>query len=46
MQTILAVFSLSTYCNEYSTRSIEVINPALKEQPEEGSINISTVTIS
>lgn len=23
----------STYCNEYSTRSIEVVNPALKEKP-------------
>ena len=25
-------FYFSTYCNEYSTRTIEVINPTLKEQ--------------
>ena len=25
-------FCFSTYCNKYSTRSIEVINPTLKEQ--------------
>lgn len=26
---------LSTYCNKYPTRSVEVVNPALKKKPAE-----------